>query len=139
MVRAREKEKAKVEKIRNEFHKLFGKEVDITYDLRGLYDILMGNPDQTREKSWVLRMVPNEISEYLQAAINKMKVLAFGEDELYRTEWLTVASKGVIFEVVEQLQTTVIISKYRPFLDVLTRFCRMPLTMSASIKMASSN
>jgi len=110
MVRAARNEIPKIERTRKWFHELFGKEIDINYDLRALYDTLMKNRDQIerllyRDEGAICRALPGEVAHYLELAILKMKTLVFSEDELYRTEWLMAAPKGVIFEVVEHLQT----------------------------------
>jgi len=104
MARAAQKEEAKIKRIRKEFRDLFGKKISIKYNLRDLYDILLADKEQTHSESWILSGVPSEVTRYLQAAIDKMKTLAFAEDKLYRAEWLAVAPKGVLLEVVKEMQ-----------------------------------
>ena len=46
-----------------------------------------------------------EMRYYFLDAIRKLKVLDFTKDDLYRTEFLNSASKGILFEVVDSLET----------------------------------
>jgi hypothetical protein len=111
----------KLERHREELRSIFGKSVDISYDLRALFNILTERASMERMESRHFRQegnlsrgIPGEIHNYLDSAILKLKSLDFRHDELYRSEWLAAAPKGVVFEVVEQLQTVIIFPKSAP-------------------------
>jgi len=111
MLRAARKEDASLERTRSDFRKLFGIEITISYDFRDLYDTLVKDMDQIERQDYrgdsenICRSLPKHVAWYLEYAVLKLKALAFYDDELYRSEWLKAAPKGVKFEVVEELQT----------------------------------
>jgi len=91
---------------------LFGKEIEISYDLRNILTILALprniNKLEARiyqQEGALEKAIPKELAVYFDNAVRKLESLNFNLDELYKTEWLNAAPKGIMFEVVEKLQT----------------------------------
>jgi hypothetical protein len=91
---------------------LFGKDIEISYDLRALLNILtlpqnlvMIERRYLRQEGVLERSITQELAAYFEDAVRKLKSLNFHLDELYKSEWLKAAPKGMLFEVVDKLET----------------------------------
>jgi hypothetical protein len=91
---------------------LFSKDIEISYDLRAMLDILtlpqnLGKLERRvyRQEGNLERGVPQELALYFESAVVKLTSLNFHLDELYKSEWLKAAPKGMLFEVVDKLET----------------------------------
>lgn len=92
--------------------KIFGQPIEISYDLRTLLDILtLPRYASTFDRRFfqqdgvLARSIPGEICLYIKCAISKLQGMDFARDELYRSEFLRAAERGVVFEVVEKLDS----------------------------------
>jgi hypothetical protein len=91
---------------------LFGKDIEISYDLRAILNILtlpQNLVELERRDYWfediLERNIPEELVQYFGAAVSKLRSLNFHRDDLYKSEWLKAAPKGILFEVVGNLKS----------------------------------
>jgi hypothetical protein len=109
---ARKDLEPELHKFKQDLFSIFGQNVDITYDLRGLRNVLLAPENKDRFSRRYFRQdgalddaMPREIAYYIRCAINKLKALGFDQDSLYRNEWIAASPKGLLFEVVPKLET----------------------------------
>jgi hypothetical protein len=109
---ARKDLEPKLEKLKYDLHSVLGQDVNITYNLRELHNILTSpeNIQKIRNSPFAQEgvldnAIPGAVANYIESAIKKLRALNFNMDDLYRKEWLAASPQGVLFEVVSKLKT----------------------------------
>ena len=97
-------------KYQSQLQEIFNAPIEISYDLRRIYDKLNEKLDtmenrRLKQDGVLDTEIPTELDRYFSYAIIRLKNLNFKQDDLYRTEFLKQASKGILFEVVDALDT----------------------------------
>jgi hypothetical protein len=99
-----------IEQYQTDLQAIFGQPLEVSYDLRAIFQLLSKDPyamGKLNGKMGALcRTIPSSLDVYFKSAISALsKSLNFKHDELYRSAFLAAAPKGIMFEVVKELQT----------------------------------